>query len=294
MQNQMMYPNYQLQGQYQAQYPQYMGQTAQPVYYQPQATSGGYPTSSVGAVNIQIFNPTANPQQQQQGFYAQNPMQYPYNYNNMMYPNPSGYMPQIDPSMNSGLNMNQTMNGVASQSEGDRGSVSEKKEDKKEDKPKVPLTDDYIRTLENYLNSQDKKLRLMGAKELFERFKEDETRKDDAALTALLNKTLQDPAETVKFVALTALDNGYATGNDETVQILTQMQQSDSSYGEDASLASRVLLKMSGYKAQADAMAMPENAHLKQANNQMNMADNHQGFVSPEPNLQAVQTYGQH
>jgi len=33
----------------------------------------------------------------------------------------------------------------------------------------VELTDDYIRTLENYLNSQDSEIRLMGAKDLIAR-----------------------------------------------------------------------------------------------------------------------------
>lgn len=300
MQNQLMYPNYQMpytNGVYGGynQYPQYNCANCTPC--QP-----NYPTSSVGAVNIQIFNPTANSGANQcacgrQGFYSAQPnmMQYPYNYNNMMYPDPSAYNPNmINPNMNGAMNMSQSMNGIAGQAEGDKGTKTEKDEKEKDKKPKVPLTDDYVRTLENYLNSQDKKIRLMGAKELFERFKEDETRKDDAALTALLNKTLQDPAETVKFVALTALDNGYATGNDETAAILTQIQNSNSSYGEDASLASRVLLKMSGYKATADAMAMPENAHLNKKNN-MNMAANgtnsitNNNFSMPEPSLQNIQ-----
>lgn len=241
---------------------------------------------SVGAVNIQIYNPTANPQ----GMYQP----YPYNYNNMfqqqqMMPSiqPTQYENgNINPSMNQTMNLNNNQNGIAAQGD---GADAKKTEDKKENKPKVALTDDYIKTLENYLNSQDKKIRLMGAKELFDRFKEDETRKDDAALTALLNKTLQDPAETVKFVALTALDAGYATGNDETAQILTQMQSSNSSYGEDAALASQILLKMSGYKANADAAALNQGANLNQnqglSNNQ---TANQAQTVMPTPSLQAT------
>ena len=192
----------------------------------------------------------------------------------------------INPSMNQTMNLNNNQNGIAAQGD---GAETKKTEEKKENKPKVALTDDYIKTLENYLNSQDKKIRLMGAKELFDRFKEDETRKDDAALTALLNKTLQDPAETVKFVALTALDAGYATGNDETAQILTQMQSSNSSYGEDAALASQILLKMSGYKANADAAALNQGANLNQnqgLNN--NQAMNQTQTVMPTPSLQAT------
>ena len=249
--------------------------------------SGCYPTGpSVGAVNIQIYNPTAN----HQGMYQP----YPYNYNNMFQQQqmaqpiqPSQYQNgNINPSMNQTMNLNNNQNGIAAQGD---GAETKKTEEKKENKPKVALTDDYIKTLENYLNSQDKKIRLMGAKELFDRFKEDETRKDDAALTALLNKTLQDPAETVKFVALTALDAGYATGNDETAQILTQMQSSNSSYGEDAALASQILLKMSGYKANADAAALNQGANLNQnqgLNN--NQAMNQTQTVMPTPSLQAT------
>ena len=250
--------------------------------YQPQMC---YPAPSVGAVNIQIYNPTANPQ----GFCQP----YPYNYNNMfqqqmMQPiQPSQYASNsINPSMNQTMNLDNNQNGIAAQGDGSDG---KKTEEKKENKPKVALTDDYIKTLENYLNSQDTRVRLMGAKELFDRFKEDETRKDDAALTALLNKTLQDPAETVKFLALTALDAGYATGNDETAQILTQMQSSNSSYGEDAALATQILLKMSGYKANADAAALNQGNNLAQNQNMNNNQQMTQSqTIMPEPTLQAI------
>ena len=61
--------------------------------------------------------------------------------------------------------------------------------DKTEDKPKkdiVLLTDDYIKTLENYLRDDNPDIKLMGAKEVMKRFREDESRKGDPALTALL------------------------------------------------------------------------------------------------------------
>ena len=241
-----------------------------------------YPAPSVGAVNIQIYNPTANPVQ---GGYQQC---YPCNYNNMTVP-ANQYMASkeiapsqdqiqtsqgIDPNQ---MNLNNNQNGIAAQSNGENQPKTEEKKDKK---PTIPLTDDYIKTLENYLNSQDSKIRLMGAQELLERFKEDETRKQDPALTALLNKVLQDPTETVKFVGLTALDTGYALGNNETAQILNQIQYSNSSYGADADLAAQTLLKMSGTQAQNSVQqaaplnqpqpknAVPETAPLNQAQTQ--------------------------
>ena len=117
---------------------------------------------------------------------------------------------------------------------------------KKEKRKIVQLTDDYIKTLENYLNSQDKEVRLMGAKEVVARLMEDESRKDDKALNALVNKMLQDPSEQVKFLALSMLDSRNATGDMTTVQLLQAMQQSKSGYGQDALLASNILLKMAG------------------------------------------------
>ena len=269
-----------------------MAPVSQPVYNnpQPQVNPGQvqtYPVSgNAAAVNIQIFNPTANATPQ--GFYqpvACNP--YPCNYNNSLNnqvqyqaPNPSeAYSKNMTSDNASQMMNNKDVSNVAGQGQGLEGA---KTEEKKANTPKVALTDDYVKTLENYLNSQDKKIRLMGARELFERFKEDETRKDDAALTALLNKTLQDPAETVKFVALTALDAGYATGNNETAQILTQMQSSTSSYGEDAALASKVLLKMSGYKANADAQAQLNGVQTEKQNS-LNMNQNPE--ILPELNM---------
>ena len=86
----------------------------------------------------------------------------------------------------------------------------------------------------------------MGAKEVVARLMEDESRKDDKALNALVNKMLQDPSEQVKFLALSMLDSRNATGDMTTVQLLQAMQQSKSGYGQDALLASNILLKMAG------------------------------------------------
>ena len=61
----------------------------------------------------------------------------------------------------------------------------------------------------------------------------------------LLNKTLKDTNSAVRFLGLTALQLGYCNGNDETVQILKQIQQTNpDKYGEDSLLASEILLKM--------------------------------------------------
>ena len=118
--------------------------------------------------------------------------------------------------------------------------------DKKVTKEIVQLTDDYIKSIENYLNSQDSEIRLMGAKEVAARLQEDKTRRDDKALTALINKMLQDPSQPVRFLALSMLDNRFCTGNDYTVKLLQGIQQTSSGYGQDALQASQILLKMTG------------------------------------------------
>ncbi len=270
----------------------------QPVQPQPQMAPVQYaqPAAGVGAVNIQIFNPTAY--SPAQSLYQPSPcVQYPYNYNNMIQqpqmvaPQPVQPQPQQPNVQNINNPVDNTMaynkantQDVAAQGEGANGQKTQKPVEKK---PTVPLTDDYIKTLENYLNSQDKKIRLTGAKELFERFKEDETRKQDPALTALLNKVLQDPSETVKFIGLTALDSNYAIGNDETAQILTQMQSSNSSYGEDASLASQILLKMSANKAKMDMgqnLSAPSNDSAQAQQNNLNHNSQNQEPVQAQQN----------
>ena len=86
----------------------------------------------------------------------------------------------------------------------------------------------------------------MGAKEVVARLQEDDSRKDDPALTALINKMLQDPNQQIRFLALSMLDSRTCTGNDYTVGVLKNMQNSTSGYGQDAAQATNILLKMSG------------------------------------------------
>jgi len=120
-------------------------------------------------------------------------------------------------------------------------------EKKKTEKRKVvELTDEYIKNLENYLNSQDKEVRMMGAKEVIARLQEDDSRKDDPALTALINKMLQDPDQKIRLLALSMIESRICTGNDYTVGVLKKMQNGTSGYGQDAAQATSALLKMSG------------------------------------------------
>lgn len=127
----------------------------------------------------------------------------------------------------------------------------------------VQLTDNYVKTLENYLNNQNPKVREMGVKELFERFKEHKSRYNDVALTNLLNKALQDGSKNVRFIALTALEAGYAQGDNLTREILQKMQSSKDVYGEDALLASEALLHMAGNKVEIDVPGAKPDSQTK-------------------------------
>ena len=113
----------------------------------------------------------------------------------------------------------------------------------------VALTDEYIKSLENYLNNPNDDIRLMASKEVLTRLDEDQNRYNDAALNALLNKMLQDPNKLVRVAALSAFASRLACGNDYTVQLLQNIQANPNADKEDALQAADILLKMSaGYE----------------------------------------------
>ena len=110
----------------------------------------------------------------------------------------------------------------------------------------VALTDEYIKSLENYLNNPNEEIRLMASKEILTRLDEDKDRYDDAALNALLNKMLQDPSKLIRVASLSAFSSQLASGNDYTVQLLHNIQQNPAADKEDVLQAADILLKMSG------------------------------------------------
>lgn len=116
---------------------------------------------------------------------------------------------------------------------------------KKEVREIVQLTDDYVKTLEEHLSSQDNKVRLVGAKEVYARFKEDNSRKNDPALNALVNKMLQDPYQPVRFLAMSAIEQRIASGNSNSVPLLQSIQKTKTTDQQDELKASNALLKMS-------------------------------------------------
>ncbi len=217
-------------------------QSAQPVQAQVQSAAPQAqvqsPLQSSG-VNIVIYNPSVNPSA---GTVANSnntygvPMAYPQNY----------YLQQPQQTPSSAV----AQSYLASSPVKEEPKTEKKEETHKEDI--VQLTDDYIRTLENYLNNPNQKIREMGMKEVMARFKEHKSRLNDVALTNLLNKSLQDGSKGVRFLALATLDAGYAQGDDLTRQLLSQMQASKEVFGEDAMMASQILLKNAGNKVEVE------------------------------------------
>lgn len=227
--------------------PQYVQQYPNPAQYPQQQPVQNYQVpATASGVNIQIFNPSVTTPGAQPPTYNVNAPCYPANYY-------TGQMGQGGQNGNSGNINNGTNNGtIGNNNNNTINTTNNNTTNSTEEKPKtekkkiVQLTDDYIRNLENYLNSQDKEVRLNAAKEVYARLEEDESRKDDRALTALINKMLQDPMNEVRMLALAALDGRLVTGDDFTVGVLTKMQSSKDGFGQDAVDASKILLKMSG------------------------------------------------
>ncbi len=126
----------------------------------------------------------------------------------------------------------------------DERRVEQKETEKNGKKIKVvSLTNEYIMSLENYLNNPNTDIRLMAAKEILTRLDEDKGRYNDAALNALLNKMLQDPNKLIRIAALGAFASELACGNDYTVELLKQIQQDPQADPEDVLEASQILLK---------------------------------------------------
>ena len=218
----------------------------QPIQYgQQQSQNVSVPNYS--GVNIQIFNPSVTPPGAASPVYNVNAPNYSTNPVNGCYP--SNYYTNNWGQNGLGQN-NGNQNGLVNNSTNkSQTTSSDKKTEKREI---VQLTDEYIKNLENYLNSQDKEVRMMGAKEVVARLEEDHERKDDKALNALINKMLQDPYTPVRILAMSALNSRIVTGDALTVNILQQMQNSSSGYGQDALQASEILLKMSGQKVEKE------------------------------------------
>ena len=109
----------------------------------------------------------------------------------------------------------------------------------------VALTNEYIMSLENYLNNPNNDIRYTAAKEILTRLDEDRSRHNDAALNALLNKMLQDPDKSIRVAAMSAFSSELASGNEFTIKLLKDIQNNPNSDKDDVVEAANILLKMS-------------------------------------------------
>ena len=210
------------------------GQTNnQPAYtsqiYQYPQTSLYTPTMAIPAsgVNINIINPT-----------GYTPAQYNNNFGVPSSVQTAGSIPasalsqssNFAPLASSPININNDINNASASG-------------KQKTKQIVELTDDYIKTLESYLRSNDEELRKSGIKELIKRFEEDSSRYENPALTALLNIALQDIKPENRLLAMSPVSAGKAHGDENTVKLLQTLQKSDKIFGQEARMASDALLK---------------------------------------------------
>lgn len=209
--------------------------------YAPRMDAFSTPPNSASGVSINIISPSV---------YGANRSEIPYSpiYNYPM----ANTMPQapIPPAPQATAQANATAQATVT------APAAVSTADKMKKKTIVPLTDEYIQTLENYIKNSNEQVRIMGAQEVMARFKEDDSRRNDAALTALLNLSLQDKSSKVRTLGMTTIAAGYSAGDKNTANTLNKIQQSKSNYNEDALLAANALMKMS---SDPQKVQVPEN-----------------------------------
>ena len=215
--------------------------------------------SDEGAGVSNTYQPNAGiPQPNKTAPEAENSIENAYSENN--YNGTNAYQAYADSkqSIDNDLTKSQNIIGDIAQRQAE---IQEEKKNTKETKI-VALTDEYIKSLENYLNNPNDEIRLMASKEILTRLDEDKDRYDDAALNALLNKMMQDPNKLVRIAALSAFGSQLASGNDYTVKLLQNIQSNPNSDKEDVLQAADILLKMS---AGVEVKNMP-NPSVKEKN----------------------------
>lgn len=226
------------------------------IYQYPQTSVYNDPSKQASSgVNIYIYNPT--------GTGGQNTGNAP---QIVTCPQPQ---PQAQIQAETQPNLQTVDAGSASTPIADTPISKEEKTDneaepsKQKTKRIVELTDDYIKTLENYLRSPDKSVRETGIIELVKRFEEDITRYDDEALTALLNIALQDSNPDNRLMAMSVIEGGSAHGDEKTIELLNNLSSSEKLYGQEAKAASNALLKASSGETKIVADYSSDNKNNK-------------------------------
>lgn len=215
------YPTASVYGQTQTQ----MQMPSQPMQVQTQPAQSQQNGQPASGVNIYIYNPSAigAPSSSASANY------------NIVPPNCNAQAP-VQPQQTQLQSQTQTQPAPVAQEQ-------TKEPEEKKTKKIIALTNEYIKSLENYLRSPDPKVRKTGITDLIKRFEEDESRYEDPALTALLNIALQDPVAQNRVLAMTPITVEKAHGDQNTIQILSNLEKSDKLYGQEAKTANEALLK---------------------------------------------------
>ena len=112
----------------------------------------------------------------------------------------------------------------------------------------VELTDEYIKSLENYIRDNDSNVRKAGIIDLIKRYEEDSSRYNDPALTALLNIALQDPKAENRMLAMSVISAEQAHGDENTLALLKNLQTSTKVYDQERKMAMEAALKVAQSK----------------------------------------------
>ena len=222
------------------------------IYNYPQTSIYNEPAKSASGVNIYVFNPS--------GIGA------PSTFNNNFAQTPNSPIANT-PIANTSLK-------------------AEKSETEKPKKTKniVKLTDDYIMTEESFLRSEDAAVRKQGIIDLVKRFEEDESRYDNPSLTALLNIALQDSDVHNRMLALGIIASGGAHGDENTIQLLDILKNSEEMYGQEAKMAANALLKTS----QTREKVPDENNYQATEENNNNNEDNAENIQNEQNEQNAI------
>ena len=222
-----------------------------------QVPTTSIPYNGSGTINIHINNPSASlGNGMPNGFMPQ----YTY-YPAFCYP-PVYYTQQLqNPNMNQNTNVN--LNTPVTTNPNDKTGTDKREivntvttntiptttiEQPKKEREVVVLTDNYIKNLENYMRSNNTQVRQDAIKEVLMRFKEDKSRAENPSLTALLNLALQDYNGTIRSMAMSAIQAGYAKGDDLTEKLLKELQHKKDAFNTDAVQATECLLQMAKTK----------------------------------------------
>lgn len=120
----------------------------------------------------------------------------------------------------------------------------EQKNEINEPEENIKLENVYLKNLRERLLNTNEEVRITAIKEIMTKFKEEKALKKNKELISLLNMAIDDKSHIVRFYAIATVASGYTKGDNLTRKKLDFMQYQNTSYNEDAILASEALIKI--------------------------------------------------